>query len=288
MHAQRKRASKVYACDVPANFFGALKNPSDMKPYLYLSLIPEALVASHLAPEEFGVYLSVGSQKRTRGQAMFFKLTDGYAEARLSALGLDPGLERDESKGPRRSAYLSIYRVLEQTPVDALESLHLVTEDGRVLTLNPAAYEPDPGPRFHLYQELCPITPRVVSTLEPRAFASQITDPANRVSLPALVFTELKLESLADDPEAKNVDNLPYPNLEHLRDCLRELRVKPNKMMKTVIRSLQQDVLYRTLRGGLYVATSGGGFRFFPMPPRPDLESTNYPWWRSALSTFGA
>ena len=107
------------------------------------------------------------------------------------------------------------------------------------------------------------------------------------VALPALLFAALQLHDLRDDPDAAGVDNLPYPNLPHLRDCLRELQEK-GKTTKTVIRFLQQDVLYRTIRRGFYVAQAGGGFRFFPMPAREQLETDHYPWWRSALSTFGA
>ena len=258
-----------------------------MKPYLYLSLLPEALVASHLAPDDYGAYLATGSKKRSRGQAIYFKLSDAYAESQLRVQGVPASLDRDIGQPLRRSAYLSIYRALEQTPIDALESLHLVTDDGRVLTLRPAPYNADTTSRFHLYQEFCPVMPRVVSTLEPQAFAEWITDSSQPVSLPAVVFAELKLEGLADDPEAKNVENLPYPNLEHLRDCMRELRVKPTKVTKTVIRFLQQDVLFRTLRGGLYVG-AGKAFRYFPMPTRDELETIYYPWWRSALSSFGA
>jgi hypothetical protein len=257
-----------------------------MKPYLYLSLIPESLIASHLSPDEFGTYLSVGSQKRSRGQAIFFKLTDAYAATQLSKYGLDPSLDRTVGQPPRRSAYLNIYRVLEQTPLDAFESLHLTTDDGRVLTLKPGTYHPDLAPRFHLYQEFCPVSPRILSTLEPQAFAKEITDPSRPISLPALVFTELKLEGLAEDPEAK-AQNLPYTSIEHMRDCMRELKAKPNKKMKTVVRNLHSDLLYRTLRGGFYVATTSNGFRFFPMPTREELETTHYPWWRSALSSFG-
>ena len=258
-----------------------------MKPYLYLSLIPESLIASHLSPDEFGAYLSVGSQKRSRGQAIFFKFTDAFAAEQLGKHGLDANLGRTLGQPPRRSAYLGIYRVLEQVPLDAIESMHLATDDGRVLTLKPAAYQQDLAPRFHLYQEFCPVTPRVISTLEPRAFGQQMTEASQPISIPTLVFVELTLEALATDPEARNVDNLPYSNIEHLRDCMRELRAKPSKPMKTVVRQLQQDVLYRTLRNGFFVATTGGGFRYFPMPTREELESTLYPWWRSALSSFG-
>ncbi len=255
-----------------------------MKTYLYLSLLPEALVASHLTPDDYGTYLATGASRRSRGQALFFKLNDAYTGTVLSG----EVSSRLAARSPRRSLYLSIYRVLERTPVEAIESLHLVTEDGRVLALEPQAYRPDPGPRFHLYQEYCPVTPRVVSLLEPREFALQITDLSQPVSLPALVFAHLRLERLADDPEANGVDNLPYPNLEHLRDCLRELRAKRGKPTKTVIRYLQQDVLFRTIDRGFFVAAAGGAFAYFPMPTRHQLETTHYPWWRSALSTFGA
>ncbi len=259
-----------------------------MKPYLYVSLLPEALVASHLDPQAFGSYLATGTKKRSRGQAVFFRLSDEYAQQRMAELDVDADLERGDTVIARHSAYLSIYRVLESTPIEAFEALHLVTEDGQVLTLEPAEFTPEIGPRFHLYQEFSPITPRVVSTLDPREFGAQITDPRHRVSLPTLVFTELQLGRLADDPETTDTGNLPYPNMEHLRDCLRELRSKNDKPTKTVIRFLQQDVLFRTIHRGFYVAQAGGGFRAFAFPDREALETRFYPWWRSALSTFGA
>ena len=259
-----------------------------MKPHLYLSLMPEALIASHLSPEKFGSYLATGSRKRSRGQALFFRLRDDYAEGRLQELGVDPDLDRGDTMNPRHSAYLSVYRVLENTPVDVMEALYLVTESGRVLELPPAEYNPETGPRFHLYQEFAPVTPRVVSIHDPLVFGREITSPDARVSIPTLVYAELALARLADDPEAEQVENLPYPNIEHLRDCLRELRGERGKPTKTVIRYLQQDVLFRTLHRGFYVAQAGGGFRFFPFPDRMTLETKHYPWWRSALSSFGA
>jgi hypothetical protein len=252
--------------------------------HLYLSLIPEALVASHLNPEDYGAYLALGSKKRSHGQAIFFRLSDSFAQKRLESY---EGVAELRNGRLRRSAYLGIHRVLETTPVEAIESLHLTSNDGHVLSLQPAEYAPLPGPRFHLYQEFCPVTPRVVSTLEPREFAALITDPTKAVSLPALVFAELALERLGDDPEASGVDNLPYGSLEHLRDCIRELRAKPGKSTKLVVRHLEQDVLFRTIHRGFFVAGQGGAFRFFPMPSRAELETTYYAWWRSALRTTG-
>ena len=259
-----------------------------MKTYLYLSLMPEALIASHLDPSKFGTYLATGSRQRARGQAIFFRLSEDFTTDRLRDAGMDADLDRSKGLAPRQSAYLSIYRVLESTPIDAFEALYLVTDAGRVLELRSAEYVAETGPRFHLYQEFAPVTPRIVSSEDPLSFAHSITAENHRVTLPALVFAELQLARLADDPEAENIADLPYHNLEHLRDCLRELRTKSDKPAKTVIRYLQQDVLFRTLHRGFYVAKRGGDFRFFPFPDRKALENEHYPWWRSALSTFGA
>lgn len=257
-----------------------------MKRYLYLSLMPESLVASHLAPGDFGAYLATGSAKRTRGTAIYFKLTDAYAEAHMKELGVAEDLGRPPSKGvQRRSLYLGIYRVLEHTPIEALETLHLATADGRVLTLNAGEFAPN-GAQYHLYQELCPVTPRVVTERNPKDFGAFLTDGSHGVSVPAIVFADLKLQQLATDPDARNIENLPYPNIDHLRDCLRELKAKPGKKSKTVIRYLNQDVLFRTLEKGFYVAKADGGFRYFPMPSHDDLESVYFHWWRSAQRSF--
>jgi hypothetical protein len=248
--------------------------------------MPESLVASHLAPGDFGAYLATGSAKRTRGTAIFFKLADAYAEARMKELGVAEDLGRPPSKGvPRRSLYLGIYRVLEHTPIDALETLHLATADGRVLTLDPGEFAAN-GAKYHLYQELCPVTPRVVTERNPKDFGAFLTDGSHGVSVPAIVFADLKLQQLATDPDAKNIDDLPYPNIDHLRDCLRELKAKPGKKSKTVIRYLSQDVLFRTLEKGFYVAKADGGFRYFPMPSHDDLETVYFHWWRSAQRSF--
>src|SRR5688572_11706316 len=114
-----------------------MSNPN----HLYLSLMPESLVASHLPPEEFGSYMATGTKKRSRGQAIFFKLSEAYAAEYISG----EVARRMAERSPRRSLYLSIYRVLERIPVEAVESAHLTTDDGRVLSLRPAPYQPVTG-----------------------------------------------------------------------------------------------------------------------------------------------
>jgi hypothetical protein len=258
-----------------------------MKIYLYLSLHPEALIASHLPPEEFGAYLAVGTQKHSRGQAIIIEvdpaMQSDYPPFQDIATRCLP--HRDGS--PRRSTYLAIYRVLEHVPVAALGRMHLVTHDGRVLRLSSAPLVPTTDRCFHLYQEFCPVTPRVVSTLDPAEFCARLTDPTQPVNVPKIVFAELTLGQLAHEIESPAVGNLPYASLVHLRDCLRELNQKPGKPTKVTVRNVSDDVLYRTIQGGFY-AGQGRALKYFPMPSLAELESVHHEWWRSAQASHGS
>jgi hypothetical protein len=258
-----------------------------MTTYLYLSLTPESLVVSHLEAEEFGKYLAVGTRNLSSGAAMFFELdpalAGGYGLMREAAGRCLP--HRDGS--PRRSTYLAIYRVLEQVPLAAIGRLHLVTSDGRVLSLDAAAARPTGDHCFHLYQEFCPVSPRVVSSLGPEEFCARMTDAAQPVWVPQLAFAELTLGALATDLDSEEVGDLPYPNLPHLRDCLRELRSKPGKPTKVVVRHVRDDIIFRTLQGGLYVGR-GRDLKFFPMPSPEELDTEHHEWWRSAQRSYGS
>lgn len=258
-----------------------------MQIYYYLSLIPESLIASMLAPEEFGNYYALGSHKRSRGQAIFFEIDAEKAGEGLDRAAAERRCVPHENGSPRKSSYLKIYRALESVPVAALKRLHLTTDDGRTLSLEPTQYAEETGRALHLYQELAPVNPRVVSKLSPLAFCRQITLPSAAVSVPRIVFAEMKLEALAENPDARDVDNLPYVNIEHLRDCLREMNHAYSKPTKTVIRQIKHEVLYRTIRGGFYVGDQTD-FRHYALPGKDALETEYYAWWRSALSSFGA
>lgn len=258
-----------------------------MKIDFYLSLLPESLIASMLEPEEFGTYFAVGPHKHARGQAIFFEIDPDRAG---DAIDWDKVKNRcipHPDGRPRCSTYLRIYRALEVIPVAALKQLYLTTHDGRTLGLEPEEASLTPGRGRHLYQEICPVIPRVVSRLGPYDFCRALTDPDADVSVPRIVFAEMKLAALADDPDATAVDDLPYPSIQHLRDCLHELDGKPGKATKTVIREMTPNMLFRTIRGGFY-AGDATDVRYFPLPPQQELETTHYAWWRSALNFYGS
>ena len=258
-----------------------------MTTYVYLSLIPEALIASMLPPDDFGLYYAIGSAKRSRGQAIFFSVDRNKLSGDDFPLAnVDTRCVAHSDGRPKSSLYLSIYRVLERVPREALTALHLATDDGRVLTVEPKQFVPDGEDRAHLYQEFCPVTPRIVSHLNPAEFAEFITHAERDVHVPRIAFAELTLGNLKNDPDHHDIDNLPYPNIGHLRDCLRELSKAPHKASKTVLRQMTQEVLFRTIRNGVFVGDPTG-ISAFPLPSRDALEREYRAWWRSAQSTFG-
>ena len=253
-----------------------------MEYYLYLSLIPESLIVSMLPPEEFGNYLAVGTKKRTRGEAMFFELDPNFKNSFFPFSDIDKRCVPHSDGRSKQSIYLSIYRVLENIPLNVLKSLYLVTDDGRVLEISKSKYTPNNEDELHLYQELSPVTPLIVSRLNPLEFCRFVTDRKNPVSVPKLAFVELILDDMDKNPESAHEHNLPYPNIDHLMDCLSELKKQSGKTTKTVIRSMQRDLLYRTIKNGIFVGDQKELY-FYPFPSRKDLENKFYAWWRSAL-----
>jgi hypothetical protein len=249
--------------------------------YLYLSLIPEALIASMLPPGEFGSYLAVGTKKRTLGQAMFFSI-EGYKKSAVFDLAeAEKRCVPHPNGEPKHSVYLSVYRVLEQVPLEVIRNLYLVTPDGRVLELAPSTQIPQSAKEYHLYQEIAPVHPRIVSTLNPEDFIRHITSRETSTRLPRILFVDLRLGELARDPEKAAIRDLPYHAIEHLRDCLVQLKNNPEKHTKIVDRTHPQAFPYRSVNTGFYLGGENE-LRFYPFPSQEDLQSRYYEWWRSA------
>jgi hypothetical protein len=177
--------------------------------------------------------------------------------------------------------FLSIYRVMENVPLDALKSLFLVTDDGRVLELKAGKYKSPPGDIIHLYQQFNPITTRVASKLNPPEFIQFLTDTTKLVSTPKLFIVELKLGRLSKDSFAP-IHDLPYPNPDHLRNCLARLKSSKERLTKTAIRQYKGELSYRTIKEGFFIGEKDK-YLYYPFPSIEELEDKYYYWWRSAL-----
>ncbi len=240
----------------------------------------EALIASQLPPEKFGAYMAVGTKKLIHGIVMFFEIDPSFS---TDAIDFEGGRKRCKTKEdgrPKQSKYVSIYRVLEHIPLKALGKLHLVTRDGRDLTLEPQKYidteEPKETP--HLYAELCPISPRVVATLPPAKFANYLTSPDNPVHVPRVFFAEQILDF---DEDGNLASYLPYRPAQHLTDCVKEL-IKSGKLTKTVDRNPPLAAFYRTVKPGGFFVGDQTGVIHYPYPKQRELDDKHYHWWKSA------
>ena len=243
----------------------------------------EALVASHLDPESFGRYMAVGTQKLTRGNVMFFEIDPGL---KSSYFKLDDVAQRcvpHADGSPKRSKYISIYRVLEHLPLESFGSLYLVTADGRVLKLDADTHAAEMANHgVHLYYELCPVSPLVVSALPPGRFTQFMTNPGNPVHIPRLFFADLLLEQ---DESGQLAGYLPYHDPMHLLQCVEEIRKGSNKQTKTVSRNPVHHGFFRTVNRGFFLGDQQGT-KVYRFPERRELEVEHARWWRSASESL--
>jgi len=254
-----------------------------VKIYLYMLCYRcEALVASQLDPESFGHYMATGTQKNTKGNVLFFEVNSSVKSDyfRLSDIAEQCVPHPDDT--PKRTKYVSIYRVLEHLEPGDFGKLYLVTADGRVLALDAENYDSsheEAGP--NLYQELCPVSPMVVSALPPSAFVRYMTDPGNTLHLPRLLFADLMLDR---DETGRLAGYLPYADPVHIIDCLKELEHGRGKPTKTVSRSPHLHGFYRTIRRGFFLGDAKE-LKFYRFPERRVLEVEHTRWWHSASAS---
>lgn len=255
-----------------------------MTVHLYFSLIPEALIASMLPPEQFGQYYSTGHKYKSKGQAIFFELDPSF---RHEFFNIDEGISRCTAHPdgtPKNSVYIAVYRVLEHIPVSALGKLYLSTAYGQTLGLDRGEISSQKERGLHMYQDLAPVNSLVVSAQDPRTFYESVTStPAKFIRFPALCFVELGLGALATDPVNGAIGDLPYAFMHHLREAL--LEVDPTgKQSKLVHRVHSPEFPYRMIKGGIYIG-NGPELALYAMPTHDALRRNHNSWWRSANLT---
>lgn len=248
-----------------------------MTNYLYLSMIPESLVASNLPPEEFGPYLAVGTRKSSRGQAMFFDLKGEFQSGCFDFSVIAERCVPHADGRRKNSLYLAVYRVMEHVPLEAVNSLWLVTPDARLLELKQGSIPPEFPGKYHLYQEICPVHPLIASSLAPDEFCRFITDPAGPIFVPRICFAELELSELVIDPHLGRPKEYPYRHFDHLRDCFVGLEGDTAKHTKTVDRIHPPEFPYRCVKSGFFLGDQDG-ILYYPFPSREELGSKYFFW----------
>ena len=250
--------------------------------YYMVGYRSEALIASHLDPESFGSYMAVGTKKLTRGSLLFFEIDRSLKSDFFRLHDIDKRCAPHPDGKPKRSKYISIYRVLENLDLSFVKKLYLVTADGRTLGIDPQPYQAwSESAKGYLYQELCPVHPLIISALAPRQFCQFMTNPEIPLYLPRIFFANLRLDH---DAQGHLAGSLPYRDPLHIEECLRELSSNPEKMTKTVSRTPHISAFYRTIHSGFFLGDRSD-MLYFPFPQQQALEGEHARWWRSAQET---
>jgi hypothetical protein len=260
---------------------------AEFSKHLYLILYPnEALVASQLTPEEFGMHYSIGSPRHFKGKVIFVEVDTGFRNPNLR---IDEYLKITESGipgRPKRTKFVKSYRVLEHMDFSAFQKLYLVTTDGGVLGLEKSEMRPGEGPenRVRVYQEICPLRLLVASTLDPPRFGYYITEETWSKGAPKIFFTKYDIDVAAvvedNAVHAYHMGPLPNVNPTNLPTALKEIQEDPSKKTKTVSLNPNLDFMsYKAIKSGFWFS-GGHETVFYRMPGMDELHEKHYRWWK--------
>lgn len=259
---------------------------ADYPKHLYMIIFPiNALVSSQLEPERFGEHYTMSSAKHFSGKVIFAELDPNF---RNEYFEIDRYLSLTvphEDGSPKRTKFISSYKVLENVDLSAINKLFLVTTNGKVLPIESAEYTAynEPG-LIRIYQEISPLQTLVASTKDQREFGRFITTQTRSKGAPKICFTQIDFNIDDFFRQNKNRDiytiELPEVNPYRFYECIMELKNNPEKLTKTIsLGSILADISYKFLRHGFWFA-AGDDLKFFPMPTMHDLENKYFYWWK--------
>lgn len=252
-----------------------------MKTHYYVSLYPaEALIASQLEPDKFGTYMAIGQKYGAFEKILFLEVEGGFGDFFDWKYAAERCVPHADGL-PKNSVWMSVYRVLEHVPINALKAAYLTTSDGRTLALERAGYAAPPASPYFVYQEIAPLSPLVVSRLDPRDFARFITDKGAHIQVPKIVFADLKVIDLENPTRTGNIGGTYDKNLEHLKECIAAVSGSGGKPTKNVERS-NSAFGYQIINHGIYVADSKE-IVLYKMPSTEQIRQNHYDWGRSAM-----
>ncbi|MEN8192297.1 MAG: hypothetical protein ABFS12_05740, partial [Bacteroidota bacterium] len=231
------------------------------KKHLYMIVFPiNALVASQLNPNEFGEHYITGGAKHFSGKMIFAELDINFRNDHFEIEKYLEATVPHEDGSPKKTKFIKSYGVLEHIDLESIETLHLCTAEGKVLSIQPAEYTAVNEPGFiRTYQEITPLENLIVSTLDQREFGKFITTGTISKGAPKICFTQIEFNIKRFKERNKNHEifqiELPSVNPYRMYDCVSELERIPEKTNKTVgLGSLLKDISYKFLRHGFWFA----------------------------------
>ncbi len=261
---------------------------ADYQKHLYMIVFPiNALVASQLEPHAFAQHYTIGSARHFQGKVIFAELDINFRDPYFL---IDEYLEKTvahDDGSPKRTKFISSYRVLEHVPFDVIRKLVLVTVNGKALELDPGPYTAENVPGLiRIFQEIAPVRNLIASRLDQRSFGKYISeDVAKGADRVCFTQIDLNIEEFLAESQHREIIVSPIPdsNPYRLLDCLLELKQNTDKTVKTIsLSSVLHSISYRALRHGFWFFDKDDNSIFFPIPSAHELETTHYEWWKNA------
>jgi len=255
--------------------------------HLYQILAPNpALVASQLEPDAFAKHYTAGSLRYYAGKVVFAEIDINYRHPYFKIDDALSVLKPHDDGRPKATRFISTYRVLEHIDLDAIQRVILSTPEGYTLELQSAPYDKTHEEGFlRIYAEIAPLRMLVMSRMDFPAFGKYITDPEFPKGAPKQFYTQIELDitHFLEEFEARPAMHAPIPGLHpsNLRAAIMALRADPDKPTKGLkLDSAFEMIPYRSIRHGFMFA-SQDKTRYFPIPSRAEIESSNYRFWRA-------
>ena len=255
--------------------------------YLYMILHPNnALVASQLDASQFARHYTTGSSRHYRGKVIFAEIDPEFRHPFFRIDEVLATVGPHEDGRPKATKFIASYRVLEYIDLKAIRRVHLASQEGDSISLEPGdAVESPTTPSLSLYAEITPLRMLVLADRGFEEFGRYITDPQNPKSAPKQFCTQfdIDLSQFVGEFEANPFKPSPIPNVHPstLRDAFIEISTYPDKHYKGIsLDSRIDQISYKLLKNG-FMFSSNDSMLFFPMPSLSEIENRSYKFWRT-------
>jgi hypothetical protein len=258
---------------------------------LYVILHPnQSLVVSQLPPREFTLHYQTRSRAQNPPKLIFFELESTFDHPYFGLKEILQEVSSQERTTPKRTKFVSCYRVLEHIDPEAVRQLFIATVDGFILPLQPAPViksrsETTEADRLRIFAEICPLGVLALTRLGPWQYGEMITRPPHRKGAPAMFFTQVDMD--IDEFRARLKVNpftpCPFTSIHpaRLESAVEEFERQPDKVVKGLCLSSSIDEMsYAHVKHGFWFVSQGKSV-FFQMPSAREIEATNFKFWRS-------
>ncbi|MFW5800051.1 MAG: hypothetical protein ACOCV8_04460 [Spirochaetota bacterium] len=257
------------------------------KKHLYCLIYPNsALVASELLPEAFGIHYVVSYPKHYKGKIIFAEIDLNF---RNPYFKIDEILEAcyKPDGSPKRTKFVSSYRILEHIDIDAFKDIYLVTARGKILRLRKKEDEYDiqhEKEKLRIYQFMAPLYYLIATNFSPPEMGKYVsTDPVKGVPKSAMIQLEVDTDPILNKDDNHLVFSSPLPGVHpgYLKEALLEL-IQTDKKTKTLsLNSIFDEVPFTRIKHGIWINSSEKQI-FYPMPSWQQLEKEHFHWFRDA------